>query len=433
MDATTPHAEPRPSRVRYVVLAWLCAAAMIAYVARNSISAAESSIRTSLNLTEWEMGIALGAFFLPYALLQVPTGWLSHIWGSRLALPLFSLLGSVMTGVFAWAGGFYTLTIGRFGMGVAQAGLFPAATSTMAKWFPATQRGMASGLLTSFMSIGGAVGTAVTGYLLQWTSWHIIFSLFTGLGIIWAGWFFFWFRDSPDEHAAVNSAEQAIIRGAAPEPAGAPEPTPWLSILTSAALFWICFQQFFRAAGYNFFATWFATYLQETRGVSEAQAGIMNSMPLLGVVVGSYLGGFISDRLLSATGSRRMSRQAVAVFGHIFCAILILVGYRVQDPWPAVFVISLSACIGAFGAPCSYAITMDMGGRHVAPVFGLMNMSGNLGAWLFPMVVPLLLGTPKNWDMVMLLFAGIYAAAALCWIPFNANGTIVKERPGLHR
>ena len=130
MDATTPHAEPRPSRVRYVVLAWLCAAAMIAYVARNSISAAESSIRTSLNLTEWEMGIALGAFFLPYALLQVPTGWLSHIWGSRLALPLFSLLGSVMTGVFAWAGGFYTLTIGRFGMGVAQAGLFPAATST---------------------------------------------------------------------------------------------------------------------------------------------------------------------------------------------------------------------------------------------------------------------------------------------------------------
>ena len=33
-------------------------------------------------------------------------------------------------------------------------------------------------------------------------------------------------------------------------------------------------------------------------------------------------------------------------------------------------------------------ITIDMGGRHVAPVFSTMNMAGNLGAMLFPLAVP---------------------------------------------
>ena len=41
-----------------------------------------------------------------------------------------------------------------------------------------------------------------------------------------------------------------------------------------------------------------------------------------------------------------------------------------------------------FSATCAYAITMDMGGRNLGVVFGLMNMAGNFGAYAFTAVVP---------------------------------------------
>ena len=81
--------------------------------------------------------------------------------------------------------------------------------------------------------------------------------------------------------------------------------TPWLALFSSPALWWICGQQAFRAAGYVFFTSWFATYLQETRGVSIARSGFLNMLPLLAVVAAGMLGGALSDRLLKRTGQPR--------------------------------------------------------------------------------------------------------------------------------
>ena len=61
-----------------------------------------------------------------------------------------------------------------------------------------------------------------------------------------------------------------------------PEP-PWAAILTSSDMWLICGQQFFRAAGYVFYSTWFPTFLIATRGVSTAGAGALASLPLLAV------------------------------------------------------------------------------------------------------------------------------------------------------
>src|SRR5207244_2500719 len=80
--------------------------------------------------------------------------------------------------------------------------------------------------------------------------------------------------------------------------------TPWLALFSSPALWCICGQQFFRAAGYMFFTSWFATYLQETRGVTIARSGFLNMLPLVAVVVAGMFGGALSDWLLKRTGSR---------------------------------------------------------------------------------------------------------------------------------
>jgi MFS family permease len=118
----------------------------------------------------------------------------------------------------------------------------------------------------------------------------------------------------------------------------------------------------------------------------------------------------------------------VSVVSQLGCALLIVWAYFIHDPWLAVLVIAAGSLCSAFAGPAAYTITIDMGGKHVAPVFSTMNMAGNIGAAVFPFLVPPLVAVTGSWDLVLFLFAGIYVAAALCWMPFNPEGTIF-DRP----
>src|SRR5262249_426313 len=154
------------------VLGALCLAATIAYVQRNSIAVAERTIRLDLGLTRAQMGQVMSAFLLTYALFQLPSGALAHRWGTRRALSLFAALWPGLTGLLALAASFPALLLARLGQGAAQAGVFPCSTSSIARWFPLTRRGLASGALGSFMSVGGAVGFILTGALLNYLPWQ---------------------------------------------------------------------------------------------------------------------------------------------------------------------------------------------------------------------------------------------------------------------
>src|SRR5439155_13142424 len=88
-------ANARPTKTRFVVLAWLCAAAALAYVSRNAIAVAESTVRGDLGLTKEQSGWLMSAFFFSYALCQIPMGQLGQRAGSRRALSLFATVWSV--------------------------------------------------------------------------------------------------------------------------------------------------------------------------------------------------------------------------------------------------------------------------------------------------------------------------------------------------
>src|SRR5262249_44455616 len=138
-----------PTRVRYLVLVWLCLMAAIAYIPRNYLGVAKDATQSGLRLSDEQMGWVMSAFFITYAVVQVPSGWLSHVWGTRRALPAFALPWSILTAAAAVTGGFTTFLLTRLGMGAAQAGIFPAATNTIAQWFPLRQRALANGSLAS--------------------------------------------------------------------------------------------------------------------------------------------------------------------------------------------------------------------------------------------------------------------------------------------
>jgi hypothetical protein len=89
--------------------------------------------------------------------------------------------------------------------------------------------------------------------------------------------------------------------------------------------------------------------------------------------------------------------------------------------------ISAGCLFMTIGGVNAYAITMDLGGRHVATVFSTMNMCGSFGAAAFPVYVGKLLDVTGNWDYVLFSIAGIYIAAATCWALLNPNGTLFDD------
>jgi len=159
--------------------------------------------------------------------------------------------------------------------------------------------------------------------------------------------------------------------------------TPWLAIYLSPATWWICSQQFCRATGQIFFASWFATYLQETRHVSVEQSGLLNSLPLVATILGAFIGGAVSDFILARSTSLRLARSGLAAVSMLLCASFVFGAYFIQQPVLAVMTISLGTFCAAMGGPCAHTVTIDMGGRHIAVLFATMNMIGNLGAAAF--------------------------------------------------
>ena len=423
----------RPTSVRTRVMVWLCAAAAISYIHRNSIAVAEEAIRIDLGLTKLQMGWVMGAFFWGYALLQIPSGWVGDRFGSRGPLALFSAAWSVATGLMALMTGYASLVALRLTCGAAQAGLFPCSTKTMVEWIPAARRGAASGVLGSSMSLGAALALPLTGALLDHgLGWRTVLALYVAPGLAWAIGFYVWFRDRPEEHPSVDEAELALIHGQPTSEIGvsAQEPrpaTPWPLILSSAPLWFLSAQQFFRAAGYMFYASWFPTFLKETYSVSTEQSGWLTSLPLLAVVVGSPLGGILADRLLVRTGSRRLSRQGVGAASMLLSALMIWPACSIADPLPAVLVFSLGSFFASWGGAVAYAASMDLGGRHVATAFAIMNMSGNFGAAIFPGIAAELQTRTNSWNAVLTMFLLIYVAAAICWLFADVSRPIEKR------
>ncbi len=371
------------------------------------------------------MGWVMSSFFLAYALGQIPAGWLGDRYGARFAIPAFATAWSLATAAMSFAVGMPLLVVSRVANGLAQAGLFPACTLTIRRWFPDTGRALASGALSSSMSLGGAVGVAVTGFLLTRLGWRATFLAFSTLGIVFSIGFYRWYRDTPAEHTWSNDAERALIQG---------EYAPQLDhvggdaldIYLSPATWWICGQQFCRAAGEIFFSSWFATYLQETRGVSVERSGVLNSLPLVCIVTGSLLGGSMSDAILRRTGNRWLARSGVASATMLMCALFVGAAYFLEDPFLAVGVISLGIFCAAVGGPCAYTVTIDMGGRHTAVLFATMNMVGNLGAFAFIRLVPEVTKR-TSWEAVLALFSALYFGAFVFWLLINPRSTVLDQ------
>jgi MFS transporter, ACS family, D-galactonate transporter len=398
--------------MRYYVLTLLCLAAVIAYVQRLAFAVCEEHIRTDLLFDKAQIGQIMAAWQLGYALMQLPSGWLTDRLGARISLSLFIVTWSGLLGLTTWCSSFHWLLVVWCSMGMAQAGVFPSSTKLIGQWFGSTQRASASGLLASSMSLGIALAPLLTTQMLAADiSWRSIFSIYVIPGWLWVGVFLATTRGKPAQPK--SQVNLPTLR--------------WTDFLTNASLWLLCGQQFFRAAAMMFFQSWFPTFLRETRGVDLIGSGKLAFVVGLGAMLGGMSGGVFSDWLLVRTGNRRLARQGIAVMGMLACAALIAGSYFISSTTIAIGCISLGAFLATFGGISGYTLAIEFGGRSVATTFSIMNMCGNIGAALFPLAVGYISDSRLGWDGVLFLCVIILVIDAYCWAMLNPTKTITGE------
>lgn len=97
--------QQKRTRVRWAVAGMMWAAIAINFIDRTTLAIATPHIMSDLGVTTEEMGMLMSAFFLCYALLQIPAGFISEKFGQRKALGLSVLWWSIATGLTGIATG----------------------------------------------------------------------------------------------------------------------------------------------------------------------------------------------------------------------------------------------------------------------------------------------------------------------------------------
>src|SRR6266513_1313270 len=114
----------KPSVIGFVLL---YIAFCISYIDRAAISIALAQIGKDFNLGASDLGIVISAFFLGYAAMQIPGGWLADRFGSKFVIVIAIAAWSVFTVMtsFAWSLG--SLIVIRLIFGLTE-GAYPSAS-----------------------------------------------------------------------------------------------------------------------------------------------------------------------------------------------------------------------------------------------------------------------------------------------------------------
>lgn len=409
----------RATNARQWVIFYAVTLAVITYVDRVCISKSAEFIMRDLHLTKVQMGYAFTAFGWAYALFEIPGGWLGDKIGPRRVLMRVVMMWSLFTIATGWAWGLVSLVFFRFLFGIGEAGCFPNVTKAFTLWLPVQERVRAQGIMWLSARWGGAFTPLLVGWMLTFMEWRHTFLTFGLLGLVWAWFFYSWFRDNPKDHPAVNAAELAHI-GDSGHGVNAHATVPWRQLLASRTVWMLWGQYFCMSYGWYFYVTWFPTYLKEEKtfaDMTDWQRSMMACVPLFFGGLGSIFCGLVSGPMSRGTLGLAKTRRLMGFLGLAGAGALLLGSTFLSNPFLAVLAIGLASFCNDLAMPGGWGACMDVGGRHTGSLSGSMNMMGNAGGAVAPMAVPLILAaTNNNWSINFYVFAAVYGLGALCWL-----------------
>src|SRR5271165_7166995 len=411
----------RPSIGRWYILALISLMYLITYLDRVNISTVAPVIAKEFGFDKVTMGIIFSSFVWAYAAFQVPGGWLGDRFGARNVLTIIVAYWSVMTAATAAATGAMSFVVLRFLFGVGEAGAFPGATRAMQLWYPREERGLVQGLTHSASRLGAAIAPPLVVLIITTLGWRWVFYLSGAVGFVWAIWWYLSYRNLPEEHGMVNRAELARIRGVG-ENGEIKEAhierkaanVPWGTLLRSPNMWAIMCAYFTYVYCLYIFLTWLPSYLVDARHFTLLKVGIFASLPLFAGVIGDTAGGLATDWLLKKTGNTKLARRSVAIVGLLGCAIFIVPAALTEDAYVAVYCLTAAMFFLECTIGPSWSVPMDTGGKYSGTVSGMMNMAGNFGGAMSPLVFGVL-AQYGNWQAPFVVAAVLLVLGAAVW------------------
>lgn len=421
-----PASAQRPTHTRYWVIVFACVLAVITYIDRVCISTAAPAMRHDLGLSAVQMGWAFSAFIFAYALCEIPGGLMGDLIGPRKVLMRIVIWWSVFTAATGRTWGFTSLITTQSLFGVGEAGCFPNLTKAFSTWLPEREHVRAQGVMWLSARWGGAFTPPLVVLVMSLVGWRNAFAVFGSLGMIWAVAFYFWYRDDPRQHPGVNQAERDLI-SLAPHRTSGHAHVPWRKLLGSRQVWLLCWQYFCLSYGWYFYLTWLPTYLREGRHLEFTHAAWLSVLPLFVGGMGNPGAVLLAGPLTRLTGSVASARRLTASVGFAGAAGFLLFSTRVDDPTLAMVAMGIASFCNDLVMPGAWASAMEVGGKFCGTLAGAMNMWGNIGGALGPVVNGYILGggvdlkifalkwAPGNWNWTFYVAAGVYLLGILCW------------------
>jgi ACS family glucarate transporter-like MFS transporter len=401
----------------------------VAYLLRTNMSVAAAPMSEDLGLTQMQLGFILAGFAWAYAIFQFPGGVFGDLLGARRAVALLAaawgLVNLVVAAVPARGAVSTTAVLliivgARVLMGAAQAPVFPiVGGAATCNWFPVS----GWGLPNSFQNAGLTFGSAAAGPLIAWLTvhygWRQSFVLTAPLGFLTAAVWWWYMRDYPSQHAAVNQAERHLID--ADRPAGVPvvERGAWRVVLRHRPLLVLTAGYACSNYVFYFFFNWLFVYLIDSRGFKLLEGGFYGAAPWIAGAFGAVLGGWTCDRLWKRYGARLGCRIPGAV-AMALCGVL-LIG-AAAAPGPVEAVVLLSLCLGAqqFTDPIYWAAGIAVSGRRAGAACGVLNTGGNVVGGIVALVVPLTV-RQFGWPAALATGSLFALGAVACWLVTKAD------------
>lgn len=421
---------------RWYVLFLISLMYLITYLDRVNISTVAPVISKEFNFDKVTMGLIFSAFVWSYALFQIPGGWLGDRFGPRRILTAIVGYWSVMTALTAFASGAMSFVFVRFMFGVGEGGAFPVATRSMQLWFPRQERGLVQGVSHSASRLGAAIAPPVVVLIMTTLGWHWVFYICGALGILWSVLWYVTYRNMPEEQASVSQGELAYIRGVDAKgdiKSAQIEKTasvPWGILFRSPNMWAIMCAYFTYVYCLWIFLSWLPSYLVEYRHFTLFKVGIFASLPLWAGVIGDTVGGVATDWLLKKTGNTKLAHRAVAITGMLGCAAFIVPAAVTDDAYTAIYCLTIAMFFLECTIGPSWSVPMHVGGKYSGTVSGVMNMAGNIGGALSPLVFGILVQV-GSWVAPFVVAAGLLVLGAAVWAFWLDPEVSVLEKRGV--
>ena len=405
---------PSESSDRRRVVGLLVLLFAITYLDRVCISVAGPRMQEDLGISPIGWGWVTGMFTLAYCLFEIPTGMMGDRLGPRRVLTRIVVWWSMFTALTGAMTGYYPLLLTRFLFGAGEAGAFPNASVVVSRWFPPRQRATISGVTLMASQMGGAVAPLLVLPIQMRYGWRMSFYVFGVAGLAWATIWYAWFRDSPEEK-----------RGRVPPPstaadsAAASHAFPWHTACRSSTVWSILGLAFCYVYVYNFFQTWFHTFLVRGRGFSEANL-LLSALPYVVAACANLGGGVASDALVRRFGAKR-GRRVIGATALTAAAAFTVAAMLTHHQLLTVVFLALTYGAITFQQSGVFGVCLDIGGPRAGAMVGLMNMIAQVGGLAGSVLYGYIVDRTGSYDAPFIPMTVLLLIGAVLWVNVDAS------------